>query len=163
MKNYRNSDYALNRYREGIVYRFSDQTVEVTLEEYLHDNPDKTAEDFQKIKELSDAIYLEQDRTDSAQTKKNTSLKGVEKISDELSIEEIFIEGEDRETARRALASLLNENTLSETQKRRLMAYIVKGVSLRQIASMEGTSHIAVRKSIQSAIKKIRKHFIQES
>lgn len=46
MKNYRKSDYALNKYRKGIVYKFADGIVEVTLEDYLRENPDKTETDF---------------------------------------------------------------------------------------------------------------------
>ena len=46
MKNYKDSDYALNKYSEGIVYKFADRIVEITLSAYLTENPDKTAEDF---------------------------------------------------------------------------------------------------------------------
>ncbi len=42
MKNYRKSDYALNKFSEGIVYQFSDGTVEISLADYLRDNPGKT-------------------------------------------------------------------------------------------------------------------------
>ena len=42
MRNYKDSDYALYRYSQGIVYKFSDGIVEITLEDYLRDNPDKT-------------------------------------------------------------------------------------------------------------------------
>ena len=42
MKNYKDSDYALNKYSQGIVYKFADGIVEITLEDYLRDNPDKT-------------------------------------------------------------------------------------------------------------------------
>jgi hypothetical protein len=60
MKNYQSSDYALNKYSSGIVYHFADEIVEVTLENYLTENPDKSEADFRALKELSDAIYLEQ-------------------------------------------------------------------------------------------------------
>ena len=33
MKNYKDSDYALNKFSEGIVYRFADRIAEITLEE----------------------------------------------------------------------------------------------------------------------------------
>jgi len=33
LKNYKDSDYALNKFSEGIVYRFADRIVEITLEE----------------------------------------------------------------------------------------------------------------------------------
>ncbi|WP_333783126.1 hypothetical protein [Lutispora saccharofermentans] len=60
MKNYKDSDYALNKFSEGIVYKFADRIVEVTLEDYLTENPGKTAEDFLELKALSDEIYHEQ-------------------------------------------------------------------------------------------------------
>ena len=41
MKNYKESDYALNKYSQGIVYKFADGIVEITLEDYLRDNPDR--------------------------------------------------------------------------------------------------------------------------
>ena len=46
LKNYTDSDYAINKYSEGIVYKFADGIVEVTLADYLRDNPGKTEEDF---------------------------------------------------------------------------------------------------------------------
>ena len=49
MRNYKDSDYALNRYSQGIVYKFSDGIVEITLEDYLRDNPNKTEEDFAEL------------------------------------------------------------------------------------------------------------------
>ena len=33
--------------------------MEITLEDYLRDNPDKTEEDFAKLKALSDEIYYQ--------------------------------------------------------------------------------------------------------
>lgn len=42
MKNDRDSDYAANKYARGIAYRFANETVEITLEDYLRENLDKT-------------------------------------------------------------------------------------------------------------------------
>lgn len=64
MKNYNKSDYALNKYSKNIIYRSVKGIVEVTPEEYLAENPDKSKNDFIELKKLSDAIYLEQDRND---------------------------------------------------------------------------------------------------
>jgi hypothetical protein len=52
--------------------------VEVTLKTYLAENPDKTEKDFEELKALSDEIYLEQDHTENAKTKKNISIYGLE-------------------------------------------------------------------------------------
>ncbi len=60
MKNYMHSDYALNKFSKSIVNHFADRIVEITLEAYLAENPDKTIEDFLKLKALSDEIYHQQ-------------------------------------------------------------------------------------------------------
>jgi len=52
LKNYKDSDYALNKFSEGIVYRFADRIVEITLEDYLAENPGKTAQDFLEPKAI---------------------------------------------------------------------------------------------------------------
>ena len=74
MKNYQSTDYAVNKNADGIVYRFAYQTIEVTLDDYLRENPGKTAADFAELKALSDADYYETDRSDCRQTWKNTFL-----------------------------------------------------------------------------------------
>jgi|LSQX01.2.fsa_nt_gb hypothetical protein len=49
MKNYKDSDYASNKFSDGIVYRFAEGIVEITLKDYLAENPDKTVEDFMEL------------------------------------------------------------------------------------------------------------------
>ena len=54
MKNYTDCDYALNKInKNAIVYRFADEVVEVTLADFLAENPDKTEADFRALKEFS--------------------------------------------------------------------------------------------------------------
>jgi len=60
MKNYRDSDYALNKFSEGIIYRSEDRIVKITLDNYLAENPGKMAQDFLELKALSDEIYYQQ-------------------------------------------------------------------------------------------------------
>ena len=78
MKNYRKSDYALNKFSEGIVYQFSDRTLEISLEDFMRDNPGKTEADFMALKAVSDEIYLEQARLETAQGNKTFSMTGLE-------------------------------------------------------------------------------------
>lgn len=78
MQNYRKSDYAINKSSPNIVYRFHNEIIEITLEDYLKENPDKTEHDFAELKALSDQIYYEQDRAESAQTRKDVSIHGLE-------------------------------------------------------------------------------------
>lgn len=66
MKDYKKSDYALNKNRKGIVYRNADGgTLEITFEKIAEGKTQFTYEDFQKLKQFSDSIYLEQVKADS--------------------------------------------------------------------------------------------------
>ena len=164
-KNYRDSDYTVNKNADGIVYAFADQTVEVTLEDYLLENPGNTAADFAELKALSDADYYETDRSDYRQTWKNMSFDRLtEKELDALctpSAEQSVIEqGADeavytemRSSAARALAKL------TEIQRRRYLMYHAHGMTSREIAEIECVDHKAILNSIWAAEKKIKKFF----
>ena len=70
MRNFDKSDYALNKFSEGIVYKFSNEIREITKEQYLRENPNKTEGDFLKLKEISDEIFLDEIRYETAQGRK---------------------------------------------------------------------------------------------
>ena len=91
MKNYRKSDYALNKFSEGIVYQFSDRTLEISLEDFMRDNPGKTEADFMALKAVSDEIYLEQARLETAQGNKTFSMTGLEDAISVLMMSEVLI------------------------------------------------------------------------
>lgn len=155
MKNYHDSDYAVNRYSKAIVYRFADKVVEVTLEAYLAQNPDKTERDFEELKALSDEIYYEQDRSENAQTKKNISLHGIEE-TDKLStapLEDEYI----RHQEERLLEDIIDKH-LTEKQARRIRRCIYQGLSSRKIARLEGLHYRTIQDSLVLAKKKIEKH-----
>jgi len=163
MKNFTQNDYAVNKNAEGIVYRFSDQTVEVTLNDYLRENPDKAAADFEALKALSDDDYYESDRRDYRQTWKNTSFEALDE--DELAIfaapsaEETVIGQSETKAAyakRQATASHALEK-LTDTQRRRYQMYHVDGLTMRQIADIEGVLHSKIQKSLEAAERKIKK------
>ena len=161
MKNYRDSDYAANKYARGIVYRFANETTEITLESYLRDNPDATESDFAELKALSDEIYLEQDRNDYRQTWKDVSLYGMDETevccipSAEIEVidrpDEAVKQEKRRELGYKALSAL------TEVQRQRYIQYHVDGFTEMQIAELEGSSHQAVSKSLFWADKKIKK------
>lgn len=162
MKNYRDSDYALNKYNKGIVYRFADSTVEITLEDYLAENPDRTEQDFLELKALSDEIYLEQVTDENAQTYKNFSLHTAVELSDPTALtpEEQL---EERDTATEehlallAAKAFLLSGKLTKTQRKRFILYYIKGLSTRQIAELEAISQYSVWECIQSCEKKMKK------
>lgn len=168
MRDYRKSDYAINKCSPNIVYRFHDEIIEVSLADYLKENPDKTEQDFAELKALSDEIYYEQDRAESAQTRKDNSLTGLEETKicatrplDE-EWEEKLTESQNRLYVRRAFKKLFEADVLTGIQKRRFCLYVFKGLSIRQIGSLEGRSHQVVAKSLNMAIRKLKKIFAEQ-
>ena len=161
MKNYRESDYALNKYREGIVYKFTDKTVEVTLEDFLLENPDKNEQDFRKLKVLSDEWYLEQVRLETAQGNKQVSLNDLEETEScaTCPLDEEYIEIVDRKRVMRATDKLFQEGCLTKTQKRRFIQHYILGLSLRQIAAIESVHFTSVDESLKRAAYKLKQYF----
>jgi DNA-directed RNA polymerase specialized sigma24 family protein len=161
MKNYTDSDYALNKFASGIVYRFADRIVEITREDFLMENSGKTAADFETLKAESDAIFLEQARRDTAQGNKSVPLSAVEDIelcsvrgADYAVIEEA--EEAERNRKRRELGKKALDK-LTKVQRRRYLLHHANGLTVRQIADSERVSHIAVVYSLEQAEKKIKK------
>ena len=147
MWNYRKNDYAANKYSPNIVYRFNDEIIEISLEDYLEENPDRTEQDFLKLKALSDEIYYEQDRAENTQTRKNISIQGMEEMnccatrSLEDEWEEFEVERQNYRYAKLALGQLFTTNI---------------------IGRIEGASHQAVAKSLKIAVEKLRVIFAEQ-
>ena len=161
MKNYRDSDYAANKYANGIVYRFADKTVEVMLEDYLKENPGKTEADFAELKALSDEMYLRQDRADNAQGKKTVSFHALEETEAAClpSAEEVVIDIPEQAAERERRHKLGKQamDALTDIQRRRYVQHHVDGLSTWEIATMEGVAQRSVMDCIQAAEKKIKK------
>jgi len=168
MKNYRDSDYAVNKNAEGIVYRFANQTIEITLADYLRENPSKTPVDFAELKALSDTDYYDTDRSDYRQTWKNTSFDNLgedERASLAApSVEDEVIDKGEREAllAQRQSLSALALDKLTDKQRRRYVLYHVHGKSYREIADIENAHFTSVEESILAAEKKIQKFILKQ-
>lgn len=159
MKNYKDSDYALNKFSTGIVYRFADGIVEITLSDYLAENPHKTEQDFLMIKEISDEIYLKQVRHTNKTTKKDISIHNVDNYIDDSCLlpDEQCIEKQEKILATNAIHKLLSSNILTEIQKRRFSLYIIEGLPIRKIAEIEHVHFTSVAESIESVMEKVKK------
>ena len=161
MKNYRESDYALNKYSKGIVYKFADGIVVVTLEDYLRENPDKTEADFQAIKRLSDEWYLDQVRLETAQGNKRVSLNGLEETEAcaTRALDDEYIESEEKKRLMIAVDKLFREGRMTQKQKRRFIQHYIYGLSFRQIAAAEAVHFTSVEESLKSVSDKLRRFF----
>lgn len=163
MKNYKDSDYALNKYSEGIVYKFADRIVEITLSAYLTENPDKTAEDFGELKALSDEIYHRQVMHEHRTSRLDVPINGLEE-TEQLSSpppDAVLIQRDEGDEAMKAARQLLDSGQLTATQRRRFILHFIHGLSTRQIAVKESVSHVAVHKSIAIAKEKLKNFFEQ--
>ncbi|WP_312432333.1 sigma factor-like helix-turn-helix DNA-binding protein [Lacrimispora sp.] len=161
MKNYKDSDYALNKFSEGIVYKFADRVVEITLEDYLTENPSKTAEDFLELKALSDEIYHQQVIQENRTSRLDVSINGLEETEAlaSISLDTELIHKNDSKNAMEATKRLLNSEDLTEVQRRRFLMHFIQGLSYRQIASREGVHFTSVHESLEAATAKLQKFF----
>ena len=165
LKNYRESDYALIKYSQGIVYKFADGVVEVTLEDYLRDNPEKTEADFAELKAWSDGIYHEQAVQEQRTCRRNVSIDQVSEVEFAVVPEfdqHLIAEQDDGEKALKAAYKLLHSGILTKVQQRRFVLHYFKGLSTRQIAILEGVRQQTVWESPMWAGKKLRKLFATE-
>ena len=160
MRKFQNTDYVRNKYSKGILYKVSDGYIEVTLEDYLRENPEKTEEDFMELERISDEIYYEQGKEEAGYAKRKDELSEVENIEQliEPMIETNFIQKMEKEEIKRAAEYLLAQGNLTLVQKRRFYLHFYKGLSYREIGKLEGVHFTSVQESIESCIKKLKKY-----
>ena len=156
-RNYKHSDYAKNKYSSNIVYAGSNGNVEITLEQFLRENPEMTEEDFKYWKNWSDEDYCITDRKDSIEAKHTVSIHSIEETelvsipsAEEVVMEKLNRENERFYTMKDAEAVL---SKLTDIQRRRYLLYEVCGLSTPQIALSEGVSQYTVWESIDAAKK----------
>lgn len=160
MTDYNKSLYALNKKSEGIVYKNSDGSIlEVTFEKISESNPDFTAEDFEKIKELSNELYHQEAKNDYKYHYHNTGSYDLVKDSEWLATEsfedELVIRMDTEFYAEQIQKSL--DSILTPMQKRRFLLYAFSGLTFRKIAEIDGVNFSKVANSIYDAKQKIKK------
>jgi DNA-directed RNA polymerase specialized sigma24 family protein len=161
MKNYKDSDYALNKFSKGIVYRFADRIVEITLDDYLTENPGKTEQDFMELKALSDEIYHQQVVDENRTSRLDVSMNGLEETEAlaTLSLDTEVIHKSDSKKAMAAAKQLLDSGQLTAIQRRRFIQHFFQGLSTRRIAQMESVRQQSVWDSLYWASKKLKNFF----
>lgn len=160
MKDYRKSNYAINKLRKGIVYRNADGSIlEITFEKIAANNPNFTKEDFEKLKELSDELYHEEEKSDNLQAH-YVKVSLDETSSDEWlageNLEDEFFGQQDTEAYIKDFQSSI-DMLLTPLQKKRLFMNCFKGMTVREIAKSEGVHYTVIAESIRAAKKKLKK------
>jgi hypothetical protein len=142
----KDSDYALNKRSENIVFSSADgPTIEITPAD---------CPDFDRWKAFSDEDYHAQELHDQRTTRKDVPLD-----EDAIgSADEPFEDSFSPHTTNEAMAIL--EQCLTETQRRRYLLHVCDGLTIRRIASQELVDAMAIQHSIAAAEKKI-KFFLQ--
>jgi hypothetical protein len=161
MKNYTESDFAINKFSKGIVYLFTNEIVEITLEKYLVENPEKEKTDFLILKALSNEIYLEQVRDKNAQTKEITSLSLIEEtnVCSTKSLEDEYFASLDKKEEPTFTDTIIVLNgCLTKTQKRRYLLYHYQNKTMDEIANLEHVNKSSVFDTLSAAKKRIKKY-----
>lgn len=159
MRKFQNTDYVRNKYSKGILYKVSDGYIEVTVEQYLKENPDKTEQDFMELKRISDEIYYKQNQEEAAYAKRKEELKAVEEIEQVSAgmFDLEIIKKMEEEEMKQAVKKLLEMENLTLIQKRRFYLHFYEGMSYRQIAKLDGVHFTSVQESIEVCVKKLKK------
>ncbi|MGF7145901.1 DNA-directed RNA polymerase specialized sigma24 family protein [Anaerotaenia torta] len=141
------------------MFTVADRIVEIMLEDYLAENPGKTAQDFLELKALSDEIYHQQVTHENRTSRLDVNINGLEE-TEQLAAPPLdldLIHKSDTRKAKEAAKRLLDSGELTEIQRRRFILHFFQNVSLRQIAKKENVHQSAVWESLQWALKKLRK------
>lgn len=171
MKGYNsNTDWSRNKNSAAIIYMGADGSVtEITLESFLADSPNNTAEMFRELKALSDKLYQAEDNADGSRAKQELPLYEWSVDCASESPETLLVDIPDEETIqvylkrRQQMLGLVPEilDRLTDIQRRRFLLHKVKLLSTRKIAAMEGVAQPAIVKSIGGAEKRIEKYLLK--
>ena len=132
------------------------------LTEIAAENPNFTAADFEKLKQLSDQLYHEEEKSDNLQAhyvKASLDEFNSNICASTLSTEDELILKESEnlfvEKFQKAIDTLL-----TPIQKKRLYLNCFRKMSIREIAKIEGTHYTVVAESIRRAKKKLKNYLI---
>ena len=161
-KNYRGSNYAMNKYSTGIVYKYADESItEIRFEDISAADPTFTEEAFNELKEISNELYHKEAKSDELYYKYVKATLDGEDAGNWVStktLEEEFFEQIENKQIKKELKTILFTR-LTENQRRRLLLNVLKGLTERQIAELELVDRRAVHDSIEAARKKLKKFF----
>ena len=188
MKSNQINYYVENKYSDDIVYPYSNgeedryrktekgvllihKSRNGNLSERFLSECEFPLSEFDRMKTISDEDYRERNKGDMREFRNTVSLNDLEETricSHELSAEDEYLNShseEDEDENYRTIENAMEilDLCLSDTQKRRFIMHIVKGLSFEEIAEMEGVYWTSIRESISGAKKKIKKFLSRSS
>lgn len=165
MAKYYDSDYARNRNSENIVYKDANNEIfEISLEEYLIKNPEKTKGDFIEIKRISDDMFHDNLKLLNRENNQTVSIDDVGESISQISIsthqsietqEERRISKFEDDVKIYSFIKLIASGVLTEKQIKRGILHFFEKLSFRDIGKIEGVSHIAIKYSIDEILKQM--------
>ena len=166
-----NTDWTRNKNSESIVYSGADGIItEVTLEDFTDSDTTATQvenkQKFQKIKELSDEFFKDEDAGERTRARKELPiLDWANEFATESLEAQFFADGDDDDShqdylaRREQMLALVPDvlRKLTKVQRRRFLLHKVEGMTVRQIADMEGVKHPSIVECLAGVEKKIKK------
>ena len=163
-KNFNKENYAMNKYSKSIVYCGSEQDYEITLEQFLKENPNMAEADFEYWKRISDEIYRDEASKNVSVKRNNIAIDDVNERklptvnsaedeyfsmlnSDKLSKENIM---------NKEFICGLAKKILTDKELKRFNDFYLKKKKMKEIAHDEGVYHTSVSRSITKAKEKIK-------
>lgn len=165
-----NTDWTRNKNSTSIIYQSADGSIiEITLDKFLAESPNNTAEMFMQLKKASDKLFQDEDNAGSRRAKMELPLfDWSDKYVSETLEEQFFNTHDDKnkrayQERRKQMLTLVPEvlNRLTETQRRRFLLHKVKKLTTRKIAEIDGVTQQSVFESICGAEKKIEKFLLK--
>ena len=164
-KNYKKESYAINKYSNGIVYIGVKSIFELTLEQFLKENPNMSQSDFEYWKNISDELYKEEDLRTMEISKRSVSINEIAetRLMATESAEDAFFRLEDAgNPTREDIVNAqfiydLAKKVLTAIQYERFFKYYSEGKKLKEIEKIEGVNFASVSRSILLSERKIKK------
>lgn len=165
MNVYFNSNYAKNKNKDTIFYKFADDEIrEITLEQYLKAEPNKTKHDFFELKAISDEDYHEEMLLDNRELKHIVQLDDNElnSIVDINSSPLEFLCDKFTNTEfNEKFGKFLNSGSVTKKEIKRFMLYHFDELTYQEIARIEEVAPKRVYKSV-SKFKEKAQLFLKE-
>lgn len=149
------TDYSINKFNKDAIVYIDATGAEIRLTV----NDFGSREEFQKWKEWSDEDLHEIEKGDHVEESHSISENGISDLPT-FSAEDVLVRREEIEGAEAVVGML--HTILPSKQYRRVMAYYILGMNLREIGEMEGVTPQVAGRIIHAALRRAQKRLATE-